>query len=164
MMTAIVLCCSRGVSDRPQTDAWRAAVPGSCATAVVGDFVPGDQQLLASEELVNRTIARIGLAYISAIEFCRVNDGVYPASGDELIAYGRTLPLRRTRCARRASAELTDEWGAAFVWSFENGQLVLSSVGPDGRPGTEDDIVSPPPPGVAADTVDVAKFCSITGS
>lgn len=39
----------------------------------------------------------------------------------------------------------TDSWFTPFRYEFRNGNVILSSAGPDGRHGTSDDIFAPPP-------------------
>lgn len=38
---------------------------------------------------------------------------------------------------------LKDAWGNAFVYTVEGNAFTLASSGPDGKPGTEDDITPP---------------------
>jgi hypothetical protein len=134
------------------------AASAQCDTAVVGDFRPTEVSL-ASEAPVQRTIARLGLAYIAGLEYCRTHEYALPQSPDEVLAYGRTQPML-SRCALTDTSQFVDEWGINFDWVIADGSLYVVSHGPDRVRATSDDIRSPPPTGVAADTLDVADFCN----
>lgn len=158
---AILLACSRSGADQRDSVGVTAIAPTKCAMAVVGSFIPTERSL-ASEAPVQRTIARLGLVYIAALNHCRINQGLLPTSGRALIADSHRLPAG-TRCAIREAAQLKDEWGFDFVWAVRGDSLLLTSVGADGVVGSSDDITSPPAPGVSADTVDVRQFCNPAG-
>lgn len=152
IVALLVAACSRAPARSVD-----AAAPTPCDTAVIGAFLPTEVSL-ASEAPVQRTIARLGMAYIAALEYCRTHRHTLPPTADVLLIHGRKQPLR-TPCALRDTAQFLDEWGTKFDWVIAGGHLLVVSHGPDGVRGTSDDIRSPPPPGVASDTFDVAEFC-----
>lgn len=156
-MTAALLAAACSQAPVRGIDAATPAALAQCDTAVIGRFLPTEVSL-ASEAPVQRTIARLGIAYIAALEYCRTHRHTLPQTPDMLLMHGRKQPLR-TPCALRDTAQFIDEWGTMFDWLIANGSLSVISHGPDRALGTLDDIRSPPPPGIAADTFVVAEFC-----
>lgn len=109
---------------------------------------------------VERTHARMNLALLAALSYCRTTGRPIPTQPSPIVKAGRAQPLR-AHCAMRSEKELLeDAWGQPIIWKTESGHLTLTSAGPDGRLGTIDDIRSPPSSPDSSMMVDVATFCS----
>lgn len=82
----------------------------------------------------------------TALEWFRTHCLRYPTSEEGLKALVRDTEMGIPGWQGFYLEELPpDLWGHPFVYSSSNDTVRLSSMGPDGKPDTADDIQSPPP-------------------
>ncbi len=112
------------------------------ATGLLGAF--GDTSECCNRASITRARIRSGLN--GALDIYRARVGAYPARlSDLLAAPGGPHQRPRWRGPYAKSAEaLNDDWGNPLIYAYPGirnpAGYDLSSPGPDGRPGTPDDI------------------------
>ena len=80
----------------------------------------------------------------TALEWFYTHCKRYPTTEEGLRALVRNPGIKEWQ-GYYLEALPPDLWGHPFQYSSDTRELVLYSSGPDGKPGTEDDIPSPPP-------------------
>ena len=85
------------------------------------------------------------MAFSTALDMFAVDNGHYPATGDGLNALVQN-PSGLKNWHQYLDAVPKDPWGNPFIYKFpgthRTNSYDLSSAGPDGRPGTSDDITN----------------------
>lgn len=166
----VALCvCLLGCSTPPRASdvAASAIASGTCDEAAIwrtpsSDLVPlpdaPKSEWMAAAGV--RTKARLNLAYLAVLNYCRKSGLGIPASPEQVIRFGASQPAQ-ARCTMRNDKELLlDAWGGRVKWQVMGGHLLLTSAGADKRFGTSDDIVSPPGRSDSTEVVSVATVCT----
>jgi len=107
------------------------------APHVEGTRAPSQSEEALTDRKIELAIARKACELLHGkAEALKEQKGRYPASMDEIKDFSMLPP------DVVASGEWigNDPWGNAYVYEVKDGAVHVSSWGPDGKPGTEDDI------------------------
>lgn len=119
-----------------------------------------DQEVIGADSGRNQvelTKGRISLVALAAGRYCVEHGGRFPKTTDELVVTSRRAASNKN--CRLAAAYLRDAWGNPLLIHWGGGAPTISSPGPDGQPGTADDIALPGSEDHEAQQVNPAQLC-----
>lgn len=113
---------------------------------------------------LDRSMTRAATNLLSlSVEAFSASHGRYPVSFQEVREMD--LPEHIGQQCRLTATEAEDAWGQEFSYHLTNdGQPVITSPGPDGTLGTEDDISAPHPTAQGARPIALESDCSVLPS
>lgn len=113
---------------------WHIVFFGFCISLLQGCFLL--DSLDAQKDNANRDIASLQMGSLSSkLMDYRIKTKTFPANGADMKSLAADLGV--------GVDKVTDPWGKPYLYTGDEKVLQLTSAGPDGNVGTEDDVIYP---------------------
>lgn len=166
LLTVIFLSVAGGISF------WSGpmqADSGKCAKVVVWSGPKVESSQLSSDsgfraERGQITKSRMNLIAIAAAWYCEVNSGRVPLSVDSLLSFAAQERTQGHSACLLVKEYLVDGWDRPFIVNWGGIAPAITSLGPDGKSHSVDDIVTPGLGQPGTSQIDARVACSPSSS